>query len=654
MTDTILEGVPPMGGPAGAPIAVHGPHAHGLATESRFAFYRSLLTRYWKPFVGMMALVAVYSAITAGRLLALGVVLDAVRFKFTEEAGRILRAFDGFLIALFGPGFPSLLENLKDNVYFAWFLGGMLGLFLVAAVVMAVSFFFKESLGQALIVRMEVDIRKAIFQHLTSQSVAYFNRQRSGDVISRLTNDVIAVRLSFKLFFEDLVQQPFIVLLSLAAAYSQSPILFVCTVPFYVVIMLPVLRSGKKVIKHGRGRLEKLSLVTEAIQQLFTGIRIVKAFGMERHEEEEFSQKNGEFVRSTLKLNRAKVKARAFQELFYNLGTGAAVLLGVWLITIGFIGAVEFIVFMGCMVQIYNPIKSLSSAWNQLQESRGGSERLLEILRERPLIIDRDGSLDFPGLKEEIRFEKVSFSYGELDPSLVVSEDKSLRLPVLHDITFDVKAGEVVALVGPSGAGKSTIADLIARFYDPQRGRILVDGRDIRDFRFGSYLKAIAIVSQDPFLFHTTIRENIRYGCESATDEEVEQAARVAFAHDFILEQPHGYETVIGERGVKLSGGQRQRVTIARAVLKNAPILILDEATSSLDSQSEKEVQRAIDNLIRARTTFVIAHRLSTIAHADRILVVEDGRIVDTGRHEDLLRKCGLYQRLWRSQNPEG
>ncbi|HVR74327.1 MAG TPA: ATP-binding cassette domain-containing protein, partial [Planctomycetota bacterium] len=182
----------------------------------------------------------------------------------------------------------------------------------------------------------------------------------------------------------------------------------------------------------------------------------------------------------------------------------------------------------------------------------------------------------------------------------------------------------------------------------------LVDGRDIRDFRFASYLKAIAIVSQDPFLFHTTIRENIRYGCESATDEEVEQAARVAFAHDFILEQPHGYETVIGERGVKLSGGQRQRVTIARAVLKNAPILILDEATSSLDSQSEKEVQRAIDNLIRARTTFVIAHRLSTIADADRILVLDDGRIVDAGRHEDLLRKGGLYQRLWRSQNPEG
>ncbi|HVR76662.1 MAG TPA: ABC transporter transmembrane domain-containing protein, partial [Planctomycetota bacterium] len=372
MTETILEEMPPMGGPAGAPITVPGPQAHGLATESRFAFYRSLAARYWKPFVGMMALVAVYSAITAGRILALGVVLDAVRFKFTGEAGRILRTFDSVLIALLGPGFPSIIENLADNVYFAWFLGAMLALFLVAAVVMAVSFFFKESLGQALIVRMEVDIRKAIFQHLACQSVAYFNRQRSGDVISRLTNDVNAVRLSFKLFFEDLVQQPFIVLLSLAAAYSQSPILFAFTVPFYAVIMLPVLRSGKKVIKHGRGRLEKLSLVTEAIQQLFTGIRIVKAFGMERHEEEEFSQKNGEFVRSTLKLNRAKVKGRAFQELLYNVGTGAAVLLGVWLTTTGFIGAVEFIVFMGCMVQIYNPLKSLSSAWNQLQESRGG------------------------------------------------------------------------------------------------------------------------------------------------------------------------------------------------------------------------------------------------------------------------------------------
>jgi ABC-type multidrug transport system fused ATPase/permease subunit len=216
-----------------------------------------------------------------------------------------------------------------------------------------------------------------------------------------------------------------------------------------------------------------------------------------------------------------------------------------------------------------------------------------------------------------------------------------------------VKVGEVAALVGPSGAGKSTIVDLLARFYDPQRGCVLVDGRDIKEYRYADYLRSSAIVSQDPFLFNTTIRENIRYGRESATDGEVEDAARVAYAHDFIMEQPEGYETVIGDRGVMLSGGQRQRLTIARAVLKNAPILILDEATSSLDSQAEKEVQEAIDNLIRARTTFVIAHRLSTVVRADKILVVDDGRIVESGRHEELLEMKGKYWKLWLSQNPD-
>jgi ABC-type multidrug transport system fused ATPase/permease subunit len=224
---------------------------------------------------------------------------------------------------------------------------------------------------------------------------------------------------------------------------------------------------------------------------------------------------------------------------------------------------------------------------------------------------------------------------------------------VVHEISFAVKAGEAVALVGPSGAGKSTVVDLLARFYDPQEGRITVDGADIRDFKRSSYLGAIAIVSQDPFLFNTSIRENIRYGRAGATDAEVEEAARVAFAHDFIVEQPAGYDTVIGERGVKLSGGQRQRLTIARAVLKNAPILILDEATSALDSHSEKEVQRAMENLMRSRTTFVIAHRLSTIVHADKIVVLEDGRIVERGDHGELLALRGKYYSLWRSQNPK-
>jgi subfamily B ATP-binding cassette protein MsbA len=623
-----------------------------FATEGSAAFYKSLILKHWRLFAGMMALCAVYAAITAGRLLAGGVLLDAVAVYFKQPPQRFLTSIDSAWRWIAGAEAPGISGRLQDPRFFVYFLLAMVVVFAVAAAIMALTYFFKEYLGQALIARMTVDIRTALFRHLASQSVAYFNRQRSGDLTSRLTNDVNTIQLSFRFFFENIVQDPLTILAALMVALWQSPLLFLITMPFYGILMIPVLRSARKVIKHGRGRLEKLSLVTEAIQQLFGGIRIVKAFGMERHEESAFDRRNEEFIRSTMKMNRAKIKGRSYQELLYNLGSAAVILLGVWLITMEYISFASFFVFMGAMIQIYNPLKAFSRAWNQIQESQPGVDRALEILRERPLIEDRDGSAGFPGLREEIRFEEVSFSYAALDPALR-QQGAIPSLPVLRDVTFSVQAGEVVALVGPSGAGKSTIVDLLARFYDPQEGAIRVDGTDIRDYRHASYLRAIGIVSQDPFLFNATIRQNIRYGRESAGDAEIEEAARAAFAHDFILEQPDGYDTVIGDRGVKLSGGQRQRITIARALLKNAPILILDEATSSLDSQSEREVQGAIDNLIRARTTFVIAHRLSTIANADKILVIEDGRIVERGCHEELLGKRGRYFMLWRAQNPE-
>ncbi|MBI4604630.1 MAG: ABC transporter ATP-binding protein [Planctomycetes bacterium] len=631
---------------------VRGVPGQRLATESRFAFYRSLCRPYWKAFAGMMVLVAGYGALESGRLLIVGVALDAMQLRFTGEAGKFLTRAAEMWGSLGGAPAAQLLQSLQqDRGFFLSFLTVALGVFAPFSFLMAAAFYGKEYFAQLLIVRMEVDVRTALFGHLTRQSVAYFNRQRSGDVISRLTNDVNAVRQSFKLFFETVVQEPIKILFALGLAWIATWEMFVLIVPFYGLLMLPVFRSGKKVIKHGKGRLEKLSLVTDAIQQLFTGIRIVKAFGMEDREVEEFRERNREFTRSTMKMNRAKIKGRSLQELLYNLGTAAAILIGLGFMARFGLTWSEFFLFMGAMVQIYNPLKALSNAWNQLQESRAGADRLLEILREKPLIADQHGSLDFPGVRAEVRFDGVGFSYADLDPSLVRGEDGTLPLPVLHDVSFAMRAGEVVALVGPSGSGKSTIADLLARFYDPQKGAVLVDGVDIRGYRFASFIRSVAIVSQDPFLFNTTIRENIRYGREDATDAEVEEAAKVAFAHEFILEQPEGYETVIGERGVKLSGGQRQRLTIARAVLKDAPILILDEATSSLDSHSEKEVQRAIDNLMRARTTLIIAHRLSTVAHADRILVVEDGRIAESGRHEELLAIRGRYWRLWRSQD---
>jgi subfamily B ATP-binding cassette protein MsbA len=619
-----------------------------FSSEGYLAFYKSLLEHYWKAFVGMLGLMSSYSALISVRIVAAVLLLDALKVYDGSEPEGLIGGLSWVYLFVFH---RDLVSDLRQPEFFFWFLSIALVLFLLVAIVMAICYFFKEYVSARLTVRMTVDVRQGLFKHLGGQSVAYFTRQRSGDVISRITNDVTVVNATFKVLFESLIQQPLTAVGALATAAWFAPWLFLICAPFYLLLMLPILRSTRKVRKHGRGRLEKLGVVTEAIQQLFSGIRIVKAFGMEKHEERAFVEKNKGFISSTMKMNRAKIKGRTIQELMYNTGTAGLLLLGLWTISSEIVTITNFVGFLMAMVQAYHPLKAVSKAWNVMQESRGGVERILEILREKPLIQDRHGSLDFPGVKEEICFEGVSFSYEELDPNLVKGVKGTLHLPVLHDVSLRANVGEVVAFVGQSGGGKSTIVDLLARFYDPQRGRILVDGQDIRDYRFASYLEAIAIVSQDPFLFNTTIRENIRYGRSGASDAAIEEAARVALAHDFILEQPDGYDTVIGERGTKLSGGQRQRITIARAVLKNAPILILDEATSALDSQSEREVQSAIDNLIRHRTTFVIAHRLSTIARADKILVVDQGQIVESGRHNDLLEKQGRYFALWQSQN---
>jgi subfamily B ATP-binding cassette protein MsbA len=363
-----------------------------------------------------MGLTALYAGVQASRLIVMGVLVDAVMIHFNGPTGRFAEKLDTAWHWFAGTGGEPPSARLKEDSYFLWFIAIVMAVFACAAVVMAVALFIKEYCAQLLIVRMTVDIRRALYSHLARQSVAYFNRQRSGDVISRLTNDVNAIQLSFRFFFEDIVQDPVTILAGLVVAALASPPLFVLTLPFYGILIFPVLRSSRKVIKHGRGRLERLGVVTEAIEQLFSGIRIVKAFGMEKHEEEAFADKNAGFIKSTMKMNRAKLRGRALQELFYNVGTAVLLLCGVLAITYMIVDASNFLVFLMALVQVYNPLKTMSRAWNQIQESRAGLDRVLEILRERPLIQDHDGSLDFPGVREEIRVENVSFSYKELDP----------------------------------------------------------------------------------------------------------------------------------------------------------------------------------------------------------------------------------------------
>ena len=529
-----------------------------------------------------------------------------------------------------------------DSLVRLLLLIGGAGLFL--SLLIAITNFGREYLALGVQVRTVASIRADIFRHLSTQGLDFFNERRSGDIISRITNDVSTIQQSLRYIFGDLIQHPITIIWSLGFAYVTSPLLTLIVLPFLPLLVLPILRSGRKVKRHGRGSLVRLGEVTESMGQLLSGIRVVKAFGLEQAQRREFDERNAGFVRSSLRMTRAKVTSRSLIEGLYNLMATVALVAGGWLLARQALDIKmgDFVAFLMAITALYPPLKAITRVYNTVSESSAGAERVLDILEESPTITDAPGATPFPPFAGSIRFENVWFRYGPSEPW------------VLHEIELEARRGETIALVGHSGAGKSTLLDLLPRFHDVGEGRILLDGRDLRDGTRASLLAQIAIVGQDPFLFHTTIEENIRGGRPDATDEEVRRAAEAAAIADEIEAMPEGYRTVIGERGVKLSGGQRQRITIARAILKNAAILILDEATSALDTGSERKVQRALDNLLVGRTTFVIAHRLSTIQDADCILVLEAGKIVERGTHDELAARQGVYSRLLRMQEIAG
>ena len=611
-----------------------------FSIKSVRSFYLSLMGRYWYLLAFMSIFTLFYSAITALRLGFISIVVDGLPTVEDGSKGQ----FAKYLIMLWDWGLPQV-ERTDSNLLI--FLGAMICSIGLCA---AAFYYLKEMIAQRMVVHMLVDTRKALFRHLAGQSVSFFHNRRSGDLLSRVTNDVSIVQESLLGIFTAMLQQPFLVVSYMATAYLANSLLFWCTIPAYFFIIYPVMRASRKVLRHSRKRQKKLGLITDALQQLFGGIRIVKAFGMEERELAEFGEKNREFKSSFLKSKKARVVGRTVQELLFNLALAGLLIGGSFLITSGTLTIGDFCGFCMALIMLFQPVKKMSQSWNTVTEARPGVERVLEVLNETPEIRDVSDAVAFPERFEKINFSGIGFTYRSASAE---SESAGRLSAALKDIDLEVAEGQVVALVGPSGSGKTTFVDLVARFYDPTEGGIIVDEVDIRDFQHASYLENIAIVSQEPFLFNTSIMENIRYGRDSATDGEVMQAAKVANAHEFIMLQEDGYETEIGDRGMKLSGGQRQRLTIARAMLKDAPILILDEATSALDSESEKEVQGGINNLMQRRTTFVIAHRLSTVTGADKIVVLDNGRIMETGTHEELLKREGRYHSLYTSQNPD-
>jgi subfamily B ATP-binding cassette protein MsbA len=479
------------------------------------------------------------------------------------------------------------------------------------------------------------DLRNSVYRHLAHLPLGYFTQMKAGQILSRVINDTFETRLILTQIVTQSLQSASLVIVYIAILFSISwklSLVALIILPLLGFSLQPMLRKLRK------GNLRRGNVhgeMTSVLQETISGIRLVKASGTEAYEEGRFADGSNKYARSSLKLARLALLAPPVTEI---IGTVIAVLvlwIGAWqVLRSGGMTGATLLAFLTLVLRLLQPLKQLSQMRTTAQSSLASAERLFEIL-DSPAEFQRDrGTRETATFEREIRFDDVTFSYGDA--------------PVLSDIDFIAGKGEVIALVGPSGSGKSTLVDLIPRFYEPTEGRILLDGIDTREIKLPALRSLTGIVSQETVLFHDTVRNNIAYGAaDKYSQAQVEAAARAANAHDFIAELPEGYNTLLGERGTRLSGGQRQRLAIARALLSDPPILILDEATSALDTESERLVQEAVDRLLQGRTVFVIAHRLSTIAHADQILVLDRGEIVERGSHAELLARRGAYYRLY-------
>ena len=495
--------------------------------------------------------------------------------------------------------------------------------------------------GQAILMssiglRIISDLRNQLYEQIQKQSLSFFTTHPTGMLMSRITNDVLSVQTASSEAITALIKDTFTLVCLVGVIFYTDWKLALIAIIIFPLAVYPIALFGKKMRKVTTSTQITMGTLNSLLQETIAGTRIVKAFGMEQYESKRFAAENERLFKQFMKVVSVNAISTPFMDFLGGLGIAAVIFYGGYNVVQGYSTPGTFFSFIAALLMLYEPVKRLTNINNTINQGIAGADRIFSIIDRLPDIADKPDAIELPPVSSSISLENVTFCYE--------------TTPVLENINLFIKAGEVVAFVGMSGGGKTSLVNLIPRFYDVSSGRVLIDGHDIRDVTLQSLRGQIAIVTQQTILFNDTVKNNIAYGDIKRTEEEIFAAARAANAHDFIMKLPEGYDSNIGELGTKLSGGEKQRISIARALLKNAPILILDEATSSLDTEAEIEVQEALDNLMKGRTTLVIAHRLSTIRNADRIIALVNGKIVEEGNHETLMAKKGEYYRLYNLQ----
>jgi subfamily B ATP-binding cassette protein MsbA len=482
------------------------------------------------------------------------------------------------------------------------------------------------------------DLRNLLYGHLIGQSLNFFAHRKTGELLAHMSYDVTLVQSTVSTAVTALMRDSATIVFLTFVIFYQDWLLAVIAILVFPVVVLPIVRFGRKMRRASTDGQISMGALSSLIEETVGGIRIVKAFGMEKYEKERFSKLTNDFFQHQMRAFRIHALSFPIMELLAGCGIAGVLFYGGIRIAAGETTPGTLMSFLAALIMLYEPVKRLSRANNEIQQGLAAAKRVFGVLDEKPKIVDSPNAIVLERFSRSIDFRNVRVRYEGSDRD------------VLRNIHLQIRAGEVVALVGRSGAGKTTLVNLVPRFIDVTEGAVLLDGHDVREITQESLRRNIAVVTQEVILFNDTVRNNLAYGQSELDMEKIELAARAANAHDFIMELPQGYDTLIGERGAILSGGQRQRLSLARALLKDAPILILDEATSSLDLESERLVQQAIDRLMKGRTVLVIAHRLSTIRHADRIVVLDKGEIEAMGSHDDLLAHDGLYAELYHMQ----